>query len=78
MTRVHRLEHVQGLAAAALADDDPVRPHAEAVAHELPDRDLPLSLQVRRPTLQGDHVLLLHLKLSRVLDGDDALAVRNE
>ena len=35
VARVHRLEHVQRLGAADLADDDPVRPHAERVADEL-------------------------------------------
>ena len=31
VARVHRLEHVQRLAAAALADDDAVGPHAQAL-----------------------------------------------
>ena len=37
---VHGLEHVEGLAAAALADDDAVGPHAQGVAHEVADGDL--------------------------------------
>ena len=32
---VHRLEHVQRLGAAALADDDPVRPHPQAVLDQV-------------------------------------------
>ena len=35
---VHRLQHVQRLGAAALADDDPVGPHAQGVAHQVADR----------------------------------------
>ena len=31
MAGVHRLDHVQGLGAAALADDDPVGPHPQGV-----------------------------------------------
>ena len=75
---VHRLEHVQGLAAAALADDDAVGPHAERVAHQVADGDRALALDVGRPRLQPDDVLLLELQLDGVLDGDDPLAVRDE
>ena len=75
---VHRLEHVEGLAAADLADHDPVRPHAQRVAHQVADGDLALALDVRRPALQPHHVLLLELQLDGVLDGDDALVVGDE
>ena len=34
---VHRLEHVERLGAADLADDDPVGPHAKGVADEVAD-----------------------------------------
>src|SRR6266849_1393928 len=37
VTRVHRLQHVERLGTAALADDDAVRPHAKAVAHKVSD-----------------------------------------
>ena len=56
MTGVHRLQHVQGLAAANLADDDPVGTHPKRVAHELANRDLTLALDVRGPGLQRNHV----------------------
>ena len=45
---VHRLEHVERLGAADLADDDAVGPHAQRVAHQVADRDLALALDVRR------------------------------
>ena len=45
---VHRLEHVQRLGAADLADDDPVGAHAQGVPDELADADLALALDVRR------------------------------
>ena len=35
---VHRLQHVERLGAADLADDDPVGPHAQRVAHQVADR----------------------------------------
>ena len=70
---VHRLQHIQGLAAADLADDDPVGAHAEAVANQLADRQLALPLHVGRAVLERDHVWVLDLELGRVLDRDDAL-----
>ena len=45
---VHRLQHVQRLGAAHLADDDPVGSHAQRVADQFADRDLALTLDVLR------------------------------
>ena len=64
--------------AAALADDDAVGPHPQGVPDEVADRDLALALDVGGPRLERDHVLLRELQLGRVLDRDDALAVRDE
>lgn len=78
MAGVHRLEHVQRLAAAALADDHPIGTHAQRVAHEVPDRHLTLAFDVGRATLEPDQVLLLELQLHGVLEGDDAFPFGNE
>ena len=59
VARVHRLEHVERLRAAALADDDPVGPHAQRVADEVADRDRALALDVLRARLEPEHVALL-------------------
>src|SRR3954463_2680448 len=75
---VHRLQHVQALAATALPDHDAVGPHPQRVADEVADRDRAFALDVGRPRLQPDHVLLLQLQLDGVLDGDDPLALRDE
>jgi hypothetical protein len=75
---VHRLQHVQGLPAAALPDHDPVGAHPQRVAHQVADGDRAPALDVGRPGLQPDDVVLLQLQLDGVLDGDDALAVRDE
>ncbi len=48
MTGVHGLQHVERRRVANLADDDAVRTHAERVADEVADRDLPLALHVGR------------------------------
>ena len=74
---VERLEHVERLGAADLADDDPVGAHAQRVAHEVADRHLALALDVGRPRLERDHVRLLEPQLGVVLDGDDPLAGRD-
>src|SRR5579875_2371450 len=59
VTRVHRLQHVERLGAAHLADDDPVGPHAQRVAHQGPDRHLVLAGQVLGAGLEAQHVLLV-------------------
>ena len=73
---VERLQHVERLAAADLADDDPVGAHAQRVAHEVADRDLAAALDVGRAGLERDDVRLLEAQLGVVLDGDDALRRR--
>ena len=72
---VHRLEHVERLAATHLADDDPVGPHAQRVADQVADADLALALDVRRTALEADDVTLVELELGGVLDRDDAFVV---
>ena len=56
VSRVHRLEHVEGLTAADLTDDDPIRSHPERVANQISDRDLAATLDGRRSGLKTDHV----------------------
>ncbi len=78
MAGVHGLEHVHGLAATDLTDDDPVGAHTERVDQQQPLGHLAPSLDVRGPGLQADHVGLPELELGRVLDRDDALVRRDE
>ena len=78
MAGVHGLEHVEGLAAAALADDDPVGPHAQRVLHEVADGDLAPALDVGWARLEREHVFLVELELLGILDRDDALVVGDE
>ena len=75
---VHRLQHVERLAGANLADDDPVGPHAQRVLDQVALGDLALALDVRRPRFQPDDMLLLQLELGRILDRHDPLAVVDE
>ena len=78
VARVHRLQHVERLGAAALAHHDPVGPHAQGVRHQVADRHLAGSLGVARARLQAhDMGMLQKPQLGRVLDRDDPLALRN-
>ena len=76
MTGVHGLEHVEGLAATDLTDDDAVGTHTQRVAHQVADLDLALALDVGRAGFERQHVVLVELELLGVLDGDDALVGR--
>ena len=77
MAGVHGLEHVEGFFAAALAEDDALGPHAQRVLDEIALADLALALDVGRARLHAGDVRLLQLQLRRVLDGDQALGVRD-
>ena len=74
VARRHRLEHVERLAAAHLADDQSVGPHPQRVAHELPDADLARALETRAARLQARDVRAIDAQLGGVLDGHDPLA----
>ncbi len=78
MPGVHRLEHVERFAAADLAHDDPIRPHAKRVPHEFTHRDLAAPLDVGGARLERDHVWLGETQLGGVLDRDEAFVVGDE
>ena len=70
---VHRLQHVEGLGAADLPDDDAVGAHAQRVAQELALRDLTDSFDVRRARFHLHDVRLLQTQLNGVFDRDHPL-----
>ena len=72
---VHGLEHVQRLGPAALAHDDAVGPHAQGVAHQVPDGDGALALDIGRPRFEPHHMRLVEFQFRGVFDGDDAVGV---
>ena len=74
---VGRLEHVQHLPAADLADDDAVGAHAKGVADELAKRDLALALHIRWARLEPDDVWARQRELGDVLNGHDPLPRRD-
>ena len=67
VARIHRLKQVEGLRAADFADDDPLRPHTQAVLDEIPHLDLTFAFEVRRPRLKTHDMRLLQLKFGRSL-----------
>ena len=77
VTGIHGLQHVEGLFAAHLADDDAVGAHTEAVTEQLPLADGALPFNIRRTRFQAHDVFLGQPQLGRVFDGDQPLTVRN-
>ena len=75
MTGIHRLQQVERFRSANFADDDPLRSHTQAVAHQIAHGDLALALKVRRPRFQPHHVRLLELQFGGVFAGDDAFVI---
>src|SRR3546814_10816796 len=58
-----------------LAHDDAIRPHAKRVLDEVALSDLAPALDIGRPGFEPRHMPLLQLKLGRILNGADPLAV---
>ena len=75
MAGVHGLQHVEGLLAAALAEDDAVGPHAQRVLDEIALADFAVALDVGRARFHARDVRLLQLQFGGVLDGDQALVL---
>ncbi len=78
VARVHRLQHVERLAAADFAQHDAIGTHTQAVANEVTLRDCASPFDVGRARLQPHHMRLLHLQLGGVLDRHDAFRLRDE
>ena len=71
---VHRLQHVECLGAADLADDDAVGAHAQRVAHQVALGDLALAFQAGRAGFQSHDMGLLQLQFGSILHRHDAFA----
>ena len=74
VARVQCREQVDDLRAAHLAHDDPVRPHAQRLPHEVAQRHRAGALDVRRPRLEPHHVRVVGVELGAVLHHHDAVA----
>ncbi len=73
MAGVHRLQQVEYFRSAHLADDDPLRAHAQAILDQIAHRDLAFALDVGRAGLKPHDMRLLELQLGRVFASDNAL-----
>jgi hypothetical protein len=63
MAGVHGLEHVERFPAAALANDDSIRPHPKGVLEQVAHSDLTFPLDIGRTRFEPYDVFLLELKL---------------
>jgi hypothetical protein len=78
VARVHGLQHVERLRAARLADDDPIRAHAQRVAHEGPQRHRTEAVGVGRPRFEAHDVPGGQPQLGGIFDRHDPLAVGDQ
>src|SRR3546814_10280783 len=79
MPGVPCLEHVERLAAAHLADDDPIGPEPQRRAHQVRHRDGADPVGADGTRAQRDDVRRGALELARVLDQDHPLVeIRSE
>jgi hypothetical protein len=75
---VHGLEHIEGFATAAFADDDAVWSHTESIANEVCCGHAATSFDVWRSGFEAEDVFLLELEFGGVFDGDDAVIIGDE
>src|SRR6478672_2624479 len=78
VTGVHRLQHVEGFFAAALAKDDAVGSHTERVFHQFALAYFALAFDVRWTGFHAADMWLLQLQLGGVLDCQQTLFFGNE
>ena len=78
MAGIHGLEHVERFFTANLTDDDAIRAHTQRVHQQLALANGAFAFHVGRSGFEPDHVFLTKLKLGRVFDRHDAIAVRDE
>ena len=82
MAGVQRLQQVEGLGAADLADEDAIGPVPQCCAQQVRDRDwrqrrLLAERRLRSAGLQPKDVRFVEVNLRRLLDQDDPVAIGN-
>ncbi len=75
MAGVHGLQHVKGLIAPDLANDDAVGAHTQRVLDKLALADFAFAFEVWRPCLKPSGMRLLKAQLRCVLDREEPLAI---
>ena len=78
MAGVHGLQHVQGFAAAHLAQHDAIRPHTKSIDHQFALTHCAFALDVRRTAFHSDDMRLLHLQFGGILDRNNAFPLGNK
>src|SRR6185295_18389848 len=82
MTRVQRLQQIEGLGAADLTDEDAIRPVPQCCAKQICDGDwwqrgLLSKRCLRAAGLQPKDVRFVEVNLRRLLDQDDPVSIGN-
>ena len=77
MACIHGLQQVKGFRTTDFADDDPFRPHTQAILHEVAHGDFPLAFQIGWAGFKAHDMRLLQLQFGRVFAGNDALLMIN-
>jgi len=78
VSRIHRLEHVEGFLPPDFSNDYPVWTHSQRVSDKVSLVDFSFALYIGGPGLQAHHVLLFQLEFSGILDGYNPLILRDE
>src|SRR3546814_19565078 len=78
MAGIHRLEHVERLAGAHLAHDDPVGAHAQRVLDQVALAYFAAPFDVWRARFKPRDMRLLQLQFGRILDRYNTLAFVDE
>src|SRR6266542_3699606 len=77
VTGVHSLQHVERLGPPHLTDNDSIRPHTQSITQQVSLGHLVPALNVGWPRLARNNVPLVELEFDGVLDGYDALSLRD-
>jgi len=78
MAGIHGLQHVECFSGANFAHDDPIRPHAQGIAHQIALGDLAAAFDIGGAGFEPTHMRLLQLQFRRVFDGHHAFAMVDE
>ena len=78
VTRVHRLQHIQGLFATDFADDNSIGTHTKTIHEQFALANRTVAFEIRRSCFESRHVGLFQLQFGGVFDRDNSLLGRDE
>ena len=78
MTCVHCLKHIQCFTSAALTHNNAVWAHTQGVDQQLANGNFTFAFNIGWSLFKANNMRLMHLKFSRIFNGDHAFVFRNE